>query len=457
MPRRLRATLSTALALAAASPAALARAERPIDWEAVSRQATDLLQSYIRIRSINPPADTAEAARFLEGVLRSEGIEARAYEAAPGKVNLMARLRATRAPAGSAPLGAVLLLHHMDVVPVDPSRWRVDPFSGEVRDGYLYGRGSVDMKQVGVIHLLTLAALKRSEVPLKRDVVFLATADEETGGHQGARWMIEHHWDDLAPEYVLDEGGFGARDVLGAAGRLVFGVSVAEKKVLWLKLIATGTAGHGSQPTADNPNVLLARALSAIASRTGVGAVPPVVGELRARIGDLAVNKFTNAIQRDTVSITALRAGVGEPPKANVIPSSAEATLDCRLLPGTDPDAFLRDIEQALPDRQRMKLEVIYRMDETPVTPHQTALFAALEKAIRAEHPDAVVAPMLIPYGTDSNSFRVRGAKAYGLTPMVLDASIIASMHSDEERVPVAELVRGVRILYNGLKDFCGG
>jgi acetylornithine deacetylase/succinyl-diaminopimelate desuccinylase-like protein len=283
----------------------------------------------------------------------------------------------------------------------------------------------------------------------------MATADEETGGEWGARWLIANHWDRLNPELVLDEGGFGARDILAADGRLVFGISVAEKKMLWLRLTAEGTAGHGSQPMADNANVLLARAIAAIAAKAAPDSGGPVIREMTARIGGFADNKFTRAIRRDTISITTLRSGVGEPPKVNVIPSTATATLDCRLLPDTDPQRFLEEIEALLPDKERIRVAIEYRVDDTPVTPHQTPFFAALEKAIVGEHPGATVTPIQIPYGTDSNAFRARGAMAYGLIPMLLDASIIASMHSDAERIPVAELSRGVRILYNAITDCC--
>ncbi len=430
---------------------AAAPVPRP-DWTGVGREAADLLQRYVRIPSVNPPADTREASAFLREVLEREGVATSLFESAPGKVNLLARLPAT-VSAAEGRGRAVLLLHHMDVVPVDPARWSGDPFGGEIREGLLHGRGALDMKATGIMHVLALLTLKRQNVPLGRDLLLLATADEETGGHDGARWMIERHWQRLEPEYVLDEGGFGARDVLGADGRLVFGISVGEKTILWTRVRAAGTAGHGSQPIPDNAGEALVRALAGIAARPSPARLTPVLRELVARVGPLADNTFTRAIQSDTVTLTSLRAGVGDPPKANVIPSAAEATLDCRLLPDTDPDVFLEGLRRAAGEASRVDLEPIYRMDETPVTPHETPLFAALERAIRAEHPDAVVAPILIPYGTDSNAFRLRGSRAYGLTPMVLDAGVVASMHGDAERVPVAELERGARILYRALVE----
>ncbi len=451
MLRRLAAiAVCVAVAAIAAASAAVAAPRAEVDWAGVQRESAALLSRYIRIRSVNPPADTREAAALLRGVLEAEGIAVVTFEPAPGRVSLVARLEAAEAQ-----LRPLMLLHHMDVVPVDPSRWREDPFSGAVRDGFLHGRGTADMKGVGVIHVMTLIALKRQKIPLARDVILTATADEETGGEWGARWLIANQWDRLNPEYILDEGGFGARDVLAADGRLVFGISVAEKKMLWLRVTVEGTAGHGSQPMADNANVLLARTLAAIAGRVSADSGGAVIREMSARIGEMADNKFTRAIRRDTVSVTTLRSGVGDPPKVNVIPSTAEATLDCRLLPDTDPDRFLEELKALVPDRDRIDFTIEYRVDETPVTPHQTPVFAALEKAIVKEHPGATVTPIHIPYRTDTNAFRAKGAMAYGLVPMMLDASIVASMHSDAERIPVAELSRGVRILYNAIADCC--
>ncbi len=452
-PRSLRATtlcvLLTACGAIAAAPPAQA-----VDWGRVQEEATGLLQRYVRIRSVNPPADTREAAAFLESILREEGIPVETFEPAPGRVNLLARIaaRSGRTDAAAKP---VMLLHHMDVVPVDPDRWPGNPFSGEVADGHLHGRGAVDMKGLGIVHLMAFLTLHRNRVPLTRDLLLLATADEETGGEWGARWMIGNHWEKMDPEYVFDEGGFGSRDVISADGRLTFGVAVAEKKILWIRVTVRGTAGHGSQPLEDNPNVLLARVLAAIAARPDVAQAGPVVREMEARLGALADNKFTRAIRRDTVSLTTLRSGVGDPPKVNVIPSLAQATIDCRLLPETDVDAFLADLRALAPDEGRLEIETIYRMDDTPVTPHDTPMFAALERAILARYPGATVTPMMLPYGTDSNTFRVRGARAYGINPMILDASIVASMHSDAERVPVAGLGDAVRVFHDLLRGCC--
>ena len=213
-------------------------------------EITRLLQEYVRIDTSNPPGDTRKAADFLASVFAREGIPATRYESEPGKAIIYARLKATTTP----PAGkAIVLLHHMDVVPADRSQWKLDPFAATIQGDELWGRGAMDMKGMGVAQLVAFLRLKREAVPLNRDVILLAEPDEEVGGAMGARWMIANHYAELDPEFVIDEGGFGSRDVF-AAGKLVYGISVAEKKIVWLKVRAEGIAGHGSQPHDQNPN-----------------------------------------------------------------------------------------------------------------------------------------------------------------------------------------------------------
>ena len=227
-------------------------------------EATRLLQQYVAIDTSNPPGDTRKAADFLAGVLEREGIPVTRYESAPGKAIVMARLKATVSP----PAGkAVVLLHHMDVVPADKAQWKVDPFAATIEGNELWGRGAMDMKGQGIAHLMAFVRLKRERVPLSRDVILLAEPDEEVGGALGARWMIANHYAELDPEFVIDEGGFGSRDLF-APGKLVYGISVAEKKIVWLKLRAEGIAGHGSQPNDQNPNDRLVRGLARLLGET---------------------------------------------------------------------------------------------------------------------------------------------------------------------------------------------
>ena len=305
----------------------------------------------MRLNTSNPPGDVTPAADLLTNVLRREGIDVKRFESGPGRSIVLARLK------GDGSAGKALLLeNHMDVVPADPSRWSRDPFGAEVADGKLWGRGSIDMKGIGVTQLYAFIQLHRQHVPLKRDVMLMAVPDEEVGGILGAEWMRKNHYDELDPEYVLDEGGFGSRDMF-AAGKLVFGISVAEKKIMWLRLRAEGVAGHGSQPHGQNPNDHLLAALHRLMSEPMATGRSSVIETMKQRIGPLAANKFNNAIQKSTISMTSLRSGVGEPPKVNVIPSVAEATIDCRVLPGTTAAQWLKAVERAAgrSDRSRSR------------------------------------------------------------------------------------------------------
>ena len=470
-----------------------------------SNEATALLQQYVAIDTSNPPGDTRKTADFLTTIFRREGIPVTRYESAAGKSIVYARLKATVSlPAGKA----IVLLHHMDVVPADRGRWRTDPFTPTIKTADpgagaagvsvrgvgapgvsddLWARGAFDMKGQGVAHILAFLELKRQGVPLARDIILLAEPDEEVGGAMGARWMIANHYAELDPEYVIDEGGVGSPDLF-APGKLVYGISVAEKKIVWLKVRAEGIAGHGSQPNDQNPNDRLVKALARLledrsperlalrpnqiparrpnqtpARRPNQRPVargfqpsgPSIVDVMRANIGTFAQNKFTNAIQRSTIALTWFRSGVGEPPKINVIPSVAEAGLDCRVLPGTTKDQWMEEVRRRLGDPS-LKLELINESDDPIVTPHDTPLYRNLEAAIKSRHRNALVSPILIPYGTDSNAFRPKGVKSYGIFPAIVSAEAVASMHGDAERVPLDAVAEAAEVLFEALRATAG-
>ena len=415
-------------------------------------EPTRLLQEYVRIDTSNPPGDTRKAAEFVAGVLEREGIGVTRYESGPGKAFVYARLKSSATP----PAGkAIVLLHHMDVVPADRSQWKMDPFAATVQDDVLWGRGAMDMKGMGVAEMLAFLRLKREGVTLNRDVILLAEPDEEVGGALGARWMIANHYAELDPEYVIDEGGFGSREMF-APGRLVYGISVAEKKIVWLKVRAEGIAGHGSQPHDQNPNDRLVKALERLLGQPLPGGNFEVLQTMKERIGTFAANKFTNAIQHSTIALTWLRSGVGEPPKVNVIPSVAEAGLDCRVLPGTTRDDWIGEIRRRLGDAS-LKIELINESDDPVVTTQEAPLYRNLEAAIKRLHPDATVTPMLVPYGTDSNAFRPKGVKSYGIFPAILSAETVASMHGDAERVPLTGVREAAEVFYEAVKATASG
>jgi acetylornithine deacetylase/succinyl-diaminopimelate desuccinylase-like protein len=435
------------LIVALASVAVCRGSAQPQDWKALEAEALKTLQGYVRINTSNPPGDVVKAADFLADILKREGIDVKRYESGPGRSILLARLK------GNGTGGkAILLESHMDVVPTDPARWSKDPFGAEIADGRMWGRGTIDMKGIGTSYLYAFIMLHRQKVPLTRDVLLMFVPDEEVGGDMGAAWMRKNHYAELDPEYVIDEGGFGSRDMF-TANKLVFGISVAEKKIMWLKLRAEGVAGHGSQPHGQNPNEHLMAALSRVFGEPIKAAPFPVVDTMKQRIGaPLAANKFNNAIQQSTISLTSLRSGVGDPPKVNVIPSVAEATLDCRLLPGTTAEQWIKELERRLAD-PTIKIEVVNAGEDPVVTPIDTPLYRALESAIKRRHPEAIVTPMTVPYGTDSNGFRPRGVKSYGIFPGIIPAASILSMHGDAEFMPVDALGPAIQILFEALKE----
>jgi acetylornithine deacetylase/succinyl-diaminopimelate desuccinylase-like protein len=416
------------------------------DWPQVEKHAVDLLQRYVRIRSVNPPADTSETAKLLQGEFAAAGMEAKLYASgAGGKTNLLVRL-----PGKDRAKRPLLLLNHMDVVPVDAARWKQEPFGALIEEGRLWGRGSLDMKSTGVMQLTALILLKQLGIVPPRDILFLSTCDEETDGASGAGWMIAQHWDELNPEYVLDEGGVGSQDLF-ATGKTVFGISVGDKQVLWLKLHASGIAGHASQPIADNANDILLRAIEKAREFPPSTKKNAVIEAMRGELGTFAPNKFMNAVQRNTISLTTLRSGVGDPPKANVIPSAAEATLDCRLLPGQNAAEFLSDIKARVND-PRVTFEQLSHPADPGPSRTDTALFAAVKRAILKQHPEATVTPAIIPYGTDTQKFRLKGVVGYGIMPMVLDAATMATMHSDSESIPLDQFRAGLRIYFDILR-----
>lgn len=418
------------------------------DWPAVDKHAVEFLQEYVRIPSVSPPSNTAPCARLFQAELERNGLQPALYTSGPnGQTNLVVRLKGR-----DSAKKPILLLNHFDVVPVDPKAWSIDPFGALIRDGKIWGRGTLDMKGIGVQQLLALIALHNSGIMPSRDIVMLSTADEEMGGQYGIQWMIANHFGEIESEYVFDEGGMGTRDAL-APNKLVFGISVGDKIVLWLRLRARGTAGHGSQPIPDNANMTLLHAIEKALALPESAKLSPVVEEMKQAIGvPLVVNKFTSAIQRNTISLTTLTSGVGSPPKSNVIPSTAEASLDCRLLPGTNAEEFISEMKARIND-PRVTVEIISGAPDVAMSPSNTPLFATMRQVVQKYNPGAVVTPMLVPFGTDSAFLQQRGVIAYGFTPMVLDAATAATMHSDSERIPLEEFKTGLHIFFDVLKQ----
>lgn len=429
------------MGMAAAAPFKVRAAEAY--WPQAASEAIGYLRDYIRINTANPPGDVTRAAAFLGGILEKEGIRTERIAApAPGKVNLLARLK------GSGSKRPLLLLNHTDTVPADRSRWQMDPWGAEIRLNRLWGRGAVDMKSTGILHLMAMALLKRRGVPLARDVVFAATADEEVGGEMGVGLLLKDHPSEVEAEYVLEEGGFSANRLFTESGD-VHGVSVAMKQVLWLRLTLAGTGGHGSQPAPNNANAIagMAAVLRRIVEATPPKRTDPVLDQMLTKLGTLANNRFANAIGRSTIALTSFRAGVGDPPKENVVPSLATATIDCRLLPSQPVEEFVRWVAQTAAE-SKLKVEIVEHQPSSAPSSTGTELFRLIEATVKRHSPRAVVTPYLTPFGTDGDRFRRSDRQVYGFFPVVLSAEEVMSMHSDAERMPVAPYEKGLRIFY---------
>ena len=429
-----------------------------IEWDEVATEAVEILQRYIRVDTSNPPGNEELAADFLAAILATEGIDSHKLLSAPGRANLVADLEAK---GDEKPL---ILLNHTDVVPVEAEQWSVPPFAGEVRDGYLWGRGALDMKGMGVLELMTVLTLKRRGERLKRPVRFLAVADEEAGSDYGVEWLDREHPDLLDAAFVINEGGYGAEAYLGSE-RPLFGVSMAEKSPLWLTLRATGRPGHGSAPHDDNVLDRMVRVMHRVqAWQRPYIMTPPVAEALRAAYADgyiaLDPDKTTpeqiaeryrslRTLLSNTISATGLQTGI----KHNVIPATASATLDCRLVPGYERDRFIRELQDVIDDA-RVEVEVAFA-SESPSSSSDTELHAAIQAVCAEVMPEAALLPRVTAGFTDSRAFRRHGVPAYGFVPMLLGPEEQGGMHGNNERISLANLRRGIEVMYRVVERVC--
>ncbi len=451
--------LGLALLCAIADLPRLALAAAPDGMPSVD-EAAALLSRYIQIDTTNPPGNEIRAAQFLKEIFDREGIEARILESAPGRANIYARLR------GDGSRKAVVLLHHMDVVPADAKQWKEPPFSGAVKDGQIWGRGAIDNKGGGVMQLMTLLALKRQKAALKSDVIFVGSADEEAGGVFGAGYLVEKHaelFQDVG--VVLNEGG-GIR--LGEDGRArLYSVGVAEKVPLWLKLTAAGTPGHAASPGANQAVLKLVRALGRIANyQTSVKVIPEVqkfyadsaatapagrreqYRDLRRALQDpkfaaeFLKDRGNNARVRNTISIT----GIKGSDKINVIPSEASAEIDVRLLPGEEPQAFIDELRRVIAD-DSIKIEILLSRAAAS-SPASPAALQAIADYARIRDPGT---PILFPMGsgfTDCHFFRAKGIACLGFLPRRSLPSEEGMVHGVNERVSIEDLKNDVTAMY---------
>lgn len=430
-----------------------------INWPAYQDTAVDLMRQYLRINTSNPPGNEIQTARFFKAIFDKEGIQNEIFEYKPERANIIARLK------GNGSKRPIILLSHMDVVTADPSAWRVDPFSAEVIDGSIYARGALDMKNEGLLHLMTMIILAREKPQLARDVIFMATADEEVKD-EGSIWMIANKSDLFkTAEYLLTEGG----DNLLESGQVKFvGVDVAEKAPLWLQLIASGQPGHGSRPMTDSaPNRLVRAMTKVINYETPIKLLPAVekffhdVAPLQPEpwrskfanirnslkdpvfVKDLTGNKEYNFMLRNTISLTMLSGSK----QTNVIPNTATCNIDVRLLPGEDPDAFLAELKRLIGD-DTIKIERVNTFKPPNSAQINTELFDVISRVTKAHHEEALITTKMLSGYTESQLYRQLGITCYGWAPIYTTVEENEGVHGNNERITVKNVREGTREMF---------
>ncbi len=440
----------------------------------VEQQALALLADLLRIDTSNPPGNEREAAELLAGELAKDGIESQLLEKAPGRTNLVARLKGD----GSAG-GPLLLTGHLDVVPAEQTGWKHPPFSAEIADGWLYGRGAVDMKNHVAACATLMRQLSREKVRLKRDVILAAVADEEAGCALGSQFLVDEHPELVQAEWAIGElGGF----TLEVGGKRLYPIQIATRGAVWLKLTARGPSGHASMPRDDNAVLKLARALL----RLGNMSLPIHVTEptrkmlvafgqargfpasmalkllampalsdfaLENLIEDPAIRRVFNAVLRNTATPTLLAAGQA----TNVIPEVAEARVDGRILPGQTTAGFLREIEEVIDDKA-VSVEVLREIPAVE-SPMDSPLYQTLARSVKEMDPEGVPIPYVVPGFTDGSAFAKLGARYYGFAPIAFPAgsgvAFSELFHGRDERIPVAGFQKGLQALSKAVLDFC--
>ncbi len=407
---------------------------------------------------------------YIAGILAKDGIKAEIVDMAPGRSAVVARLRSS---AVAQPSRALLLVAHLDTVPVERARWSVDPFGAVVKDGYLYGRGAIDDKGMVAANLAVFISLKRSMVRLNRDVIFLATDDEEAGGDASIRMLIAKHWEKIAAGFAINEGG----NVFLKNGKVQYaGVQADEKVAANIAVIARGPSGHASQPTKDNAVVHLAAALAKIGAysppvhltsivrRYFEGLAPleddeigkwirsmetPDRGEHAQRVISDA-SPLWNAMLRDTIVPTTLNAGVAN----NVIPAEARANLNVRLLPGDTIDKVQNDLNKLVND-PLVKLELQPNSGlAAPSSSLESEFYAVITKVVSQEFGGVPALPFQSTWLTDSAQLRLHQVQAYGLVPFPLSQDDLKRMHGDDERIPLGAFDKGVAVLGKIVTEF---
>ena len=440
-----------------------------IDWDALRDECVGHLQALLRLNTVNPPGNETLAADYLAGAFAGEGIESEIVEAVPGRGNLVARL-----PAGQPNARPLMLTGHVDVVSVEPDKWSRDPFGGEVVDGFVWGRGALDMKGQVAAELTVLLWLKRQGVALGRDVLFVAFADEEAGGEDGAAWLWQHRRDLLDAEYAINEGGGTAIEL---NGNRFYMLQSGEKGASRLRITARARPGHASIPLDDTAMARLGRALVRLHEwqpptvltapvRKLLETIAPALGtesEARLRqiidqptwgaLAALPLDDDTRLMLRATTRNTAVPTIVRGGHRINVIPSEVVLDVDGRILPGQDPEDWRAQVQDVVGDE--VTVELLSRESGLAFDP-DSPLSEAIAATIADLDPGASVVPFLVSGGTDARN--IPGIKTYGFFPFPVsnrNALYTSLVHGHDERIAVDHLGFATRFLYELVIRFC--
>jgi acetylornithine deacetylase/succinyl-diaminopimelate desuccinylase-like protein len=440
----------------------------------IQEEVTDFLSGLIRIDTTNPPGNETAAGKYVSKALEQDGFKCELFESAAGRGSVVTRLK------GESRKPSLLLLSHLDVVAANHKEWSVDPFGGLVKDGFVWGRGALDMKGMTSVEVMALKLLKRNGAKLKGDVLLAATADEEKGGEAGAGWLVQNHPDKVDADYVLNEGGGMAMQV---NGKNMFTINTAEKGILWFRVKATGTPGHGSVPGAADNAILRMNKVVEILShhRSKISLVPTVkqyvanisksssMGALSTLLQDPSESdqildalakkdrylaEELRARLRMTVTPTMINGGV----KENIVPSQCDAVFDCRILPGQTTTKTFDEIKNLLKDADSDKLTFeIIQANEPSESPLDTPLYTLIVHVLKEFEPECSVAPVMLTGGTDSRFFRKLGNTCYGFHPVRPETSyseMLKTIHGIDERISEENLVFGTSVLYNVIERF---
>lgn len=439
-----------------------------LNHQTFADSAVPYLRELLRINTVNPPGNEVEACHYIAAVLAEANIESRILEAAPSRGNLVARLKGD----GRAP--PLLLMAHLDVVPVEADYWSHAPFGGVEHEGFLYGRGALDTKELVAMELAAFIALKERRLPLARDVILMFNADEEAGGRAGAGWMVREHPDLIRAEYAINEGGGFGTTILG---KRIYNIQTGEKGTARFILRARGKPGHGSMPHSDNAVLKLAHGLELLGNATlpihivptaqlyVEGLAKTVGGQVGAVLHGLVNGKSSDrafetlplepglsnllyAMMHNTATPTKLNAGG----KINVIPSVAEAQVDGRILPGQTQDSFLRELRAVLDDSYEIEFHehssVGIEMDP------QSPLLDTIARGLKRHDPEAHLLPELVVGATDARHVTKLGTRVYGFCPMFDQASEMERVHAHDERISIENIKFGTRVLYDVVSEF---